>query len=150
MIIKCCSFQELSLEELYQVMVLRQEVFVVEQDCPYLDADGKDQVSWHMMGFDNQSNLIAYTRLIPIGISYKKYMSIGRVVSAQSARSIGAGRKIMQSSIDWMHKKFGQKPIKISAQTYLLRFYTSLGFNPVGEEYLEDNIPHIAMLLEVN
>lgn len=145
--IKCLHFHELSLEELYQIMALRQEVFIVEQDCPYLDADGKDQGSWHMMGFDDQSQLIAYTRLVPKGISYNDYPSIGRVVTAKSARGTGAGKKIMTHSIDWLQKKIGQEPIKISAQCYLLKFYNALGFNAIGEEYLEDNIPHIAMIL---
>ena len=148
MTIKCLPFYQLNLDELYECMVLRQDVFVVEQDCPYLDADGKDREAWHLMGFDENQQLIAYTRLLPKGISYENYASIGRVVTAQNARKLGAGKKIMHASIEWCHRLFPNQKIKISAQTYLLKFYKNLGFEPVGEEYLEDNIPHIAMILK--
>ena len=130
-------------------MVLRQEVFVVEQDCPYLDADGKDQMAHHLMGYlDNQ--LVAYTRLVPKGISYEKYISIGRVITAQSVRRGGYGKELMKRSIQQIRILYGQQAIKISAQCYLLKFYKGLGFEPVGEEYLEDNIPHIAMINSVD
>lgn len=141
----CKSFQELSLQELYAIMVLRQEVFVVEQDCPYLDADGKDQVSQHLMGFEEEE-LVAYTRLVPMGISYEKYPAIGRVITAKKVRGRGIGIELMQASIKHCESLFGKAPIKISAQCYLLKFYNSLGFQSVGETYLEDGIPHIAMI----
>ena len=128
-------------------MALRQEVFVVEQNCPYLDADDKDREAWHLMGFDKNNTLIAYTRLLPKGISYEKYASIGRVVTAPKARKIGAGKNIMKASLDWCKQLFPLSPIKISAQTYLLDFYKNLGFTPVGEGYLEDDIPHIGMTI---
>ncbi|HFC01128.1 MAG TPA: GNAT family N-acetyltransferase, partial [Phaeodactylibacter sp.] len=89
--IKCTPFYQLNLDEIYAIMALRQEVFVVEQNCPYLDADDKDREAWHLMGFDKNNTLIAYTRLLPKGISYEKYASIGRVVTAPKARKIGAG-----------------------------------------------------------
>jgi len=141
----CKQFKDLSLEELYAMMVLRQEVFVVEQDCPYLDADGKDQVSWHLMGYEGEA-LVAYTRLVPADVSYEKYPSIGRVITAEKVRGRGIGIKLMQESIRHCETLFGKIPIKISAQVYLLRFYNSLGFERVGADYLEDGIPHLAMI----
>ncbi len=142
----CKKFNELSLQELYDIMVLRQEVFVVEQDCPYLDADGKDPYSWHLMGVDENGKLVAYTRLLPKGISYKKYPSIGRVVTSPAVRGSGIGRELMKQSLLWMDKLFPGEDIKISAQCYLEEFYKSLGFSISGEEYLEDGIPHYPML----
>lgn len=145
---KCVSFYRLNLDEIYACMALRQEVFVVEQDCPYLDADGKDQDAWHLMGFDEEGDLLAYSRLLPKGISYEKYASIGRVVTSQKVRGKGVGITLMEASKKWCKQLFPNDPIKISAQTYLLKFYTNLGFESVGEEYLEDNIPHIGMILK--
>ena len=142
----CKSFQGLSLEELYAIMQLRQEVFVVEQNCPYLDADDKDQDAWHLMGWNKDRKLIAYTRLLPKGIAYKDYVAIGRVVTSHSVRGSGAGKDLMQETINQANVLFEYPKIKISAQSYLVRFYESFGFESIGEEYLEDNIPHIAMI----
>ena len=128
-------------------MALRQEVFVVEQNCPYLDADGKDLHSWHLMGRDVQGKLICYTRLLPEGLSYDGYVSIGRVVSSPAARGTGAGKILIRRSIDMCRHLFGNQPIKIGAQTYLLKFYARFGFQSTGEEYLEDGIPHTKMTL---
>lgn len=145
----CKPFNELTLEQLYAIMVLRQEVFVVEQDCPYIDADNNDQDSHHLMGWNENDQLVAYTRLVPKGISYENYISIGRVITSKLVRKQGVGIELMKKSIEKIRDLYGQKePIKISAQVYLLRFYTSLGFQKKGEEYLEDGIPHIAMILE--
>ncbi len=145
----CKAFSELTLDQLYAIMVLRQEVFVVEQDCPYLDADHKDQDSYHLMGWDENNNLVAYTRLVPKGISYENYISIGRVITSQLVRRQGVGIELMNKSIEKIRELFGERePIKISAQVYLLRFYNSLGFQEKGEEYMEDGIPHTAMILE--
>ncbi len=143
----CCPFDKLSLQQLYDIMVLRQEVFVVEQDCPYLDADGKDQASWHLMAYQGD-DLVAYTRIVPQGVSYEHYVSIGRVVNSEKVRGQGIGQELMQRSIQECHSLFGEQKIKISAQVYLLRFYTNLGFQAVGEEYLEDGIPHTAMIYD--
>ncbi len=143
----CLPFDALSPHELYEIMALRQEVFVVEQNCPYLDADGKDLQSWHLMGRNAAGALLAYTRLLPEGVSYPGYTSIGRVVSSPAARGTGAGKLIMQRSIDLCRHLFGPLPIKIGAQSYLLKFYESLGFISTGEEYLEDGIPHTKMVL---
>jgi len=143
----CLPFEALSPRELYEILALRQEVFVVEQNCPYLDADGKDQHAWHLMGRDSSGALLAYTRLLPEGISYPGYTSIGRVVSSPAARGTGAGKEIMRRSIAMCRHLFGPLPIKIGAQSYLLQFYENLGFISTGEEYLEDGIPHTKMVL---
>lgn len=141
-------FEALTVYALYEIMALRQEVFVVEQHCPYLDADGKDLQAWHVLGRDGQGRLVAYARLLPAGVSYESYASIGRVVSAPAVRGTGAGRTIVAHSLALCKRLFGPVPLKISAQTYLLRFYESFGFRSIGEEYLEDGIPHTAMVLE--
>ncbi len=143
------SFNELCLIELYELLKLRQEVFIVEQDCPYLDADGVDYVSHHVLGFDEEGTLLAHTRLVPIGASYPEYASIGRVVTGDKARGKGMGKALMEYSITQVLTIFEQTPIKISAQNYLLAFYTNLGFEAVGDSYLEDGIPHTGMVLKV-
>lgn len=148
MTFKCVPFDSLTVRELYDIMVLRQMVFAVEQNCPYLDADGKDLDGWHLMLFNTEGALSAYTRLLPKGVSYDNYASIGRVVSASHARGTGAGKAVMQESIKQMGQLFPNQPIKIGAQSYLLKFYESLGFESTGEEYLEDGIPHTSMILK--
>ena len=127
-------------------MKVRQEVFIVEQDCPYLDADGKDQAGFHLLGTDKKGDLLAYTRLLPKGVSYPEYCSIGRVLTSEKGRGKGAGKEIMLQSIAACKKLFPNQKIKISAQSYLNKFYTDLGFEATGESYLEDNIPHMAMI----
>lgn len=139
------KFDELSPAELYAIMRLRNEVFVVEQNCVYQDADGKDPGSWHLAGWDHE-NLVAYTRIIPPGISYKE-ASIGRVVTSPRYRGTGAGRELMKQSISKVFSQFGCTVIRIGAQLYLTGFYQSLGFIQTGDEYLEDGIPHIEMVL---
>lgn len=139
------AFSELHLQELYDCMVLRQEVFVVEQDCPYLDVDGKDQDSWHVLGYDKQQ-LVAYTRIVPLGVSYPNHVSIGRVVTHAKVRRTGIGKELMTASLAACHRLFPGQDIKISAQTYLLKFYQGFGFQPIGEGYLEDGIPHQGMV----
>ena len=139
------AFNELTTAELYSIMQLRNEVFVVEQNCVYQDADGKDQPSLHLCGWDGQV-LAAYTRIIPPGISYAE-ASIGRVVSSPAYRKTGAGRKLMEESIKYTLDRFGVNSIRIGAQVYLAKFYRSLGFIQCSDEYLEDGIPHIEMIL---
>lgn len=141
-------YKDLTIDELYNIMVLRQEVFVVEQDCPYLDADGKDKIGWHVMISDESDQLMAYTRLLAPGTSYEKYSSIGRVVSNGKGRGKGFGKAVMEASIKAIKELFPSHSIKISAQCYLLKFYNDLGFKKVGEEYLEDGIPHMGMIRE--
>ncbi|HMU10053.1 MAG TPA: GNAT family N-acetyltransferase [Ferruginibacter sp.] len=138
-------FEELSTAELYAIMQLRNEVFVVEQNCVYQDADGKDCGCWHLAGWDGV-NLVAYTRIIPPGIAFTE-ASIGRVVTSPRYRRTGAGRKLMEESISRAFGLFNCAEIKIGAQLYLTRFYQSLGFRQTSAQYLEDGIPHIEMIL---
>jgi ElaA protein len=144
---KCAPFKDLSVYELYDIMALRSEVFVVEQNCAYQDADGKDLHGWHLLGLNTEGELVVYTRLLPKGVSYKNYASIGRVVNSPKVRGLGYGKILMTESIAQMKKLFPNQPVKIGAQSYLLKFYQSLGFESTGEEYLEDGIPHTSMIL---
>ena len=137
------KFDELTLEELYSILQLRNEVFIVEQNCVYNDTDGKDQSAWHLMAIEGDK-LIAYTRILPPGISYSD-PAIGRVVTAPSTRRSGLGKELMKRSIEACEKLFGKSSITLNAQVYLQSFYESLGFIVVGEEYLDDEIPHIRM-----
>jgi ElaA protein len=139
------SFEELSNTELYTILRLRAEVFIVEQNCPYLDMDGKDQLSFHLMGMNDRQELLAYARLLPSGLAFRE-VSIGRVLSSSAARGSGAGMELMQTAIQHIYKKFGEVPIRIGAQLYLKKFYERLGFVQVSEMYLEDDIEHIEML----
>ncbi|TAG10733.1 MAG: GNAT family N-acetyltransferase [Sphingobacteriia bacterium] len=139
------SFESLNSHELYAIMRLRNEVFVVEQNCIFQDADNRDQSSFHLMYWQGE-NLLAYCRLLPRGLAYAE-MSIGRVVSAPSARKSGVGKKLIAKAIEYCHEQFGKGPIRIGAQLYLLRFYASFGFREVGAIYLEDGIEHIEMVL---
>lgn len=141
-------FDELTPYQLYAILQLRNEVFVVEQNCVFQDADDKDQNCYHLMGFyDNK--LVAYTRLVPAGVAYEQ-VSIGRVVTSPAVRRHGAGKQLMQQSIDAVYNLFGKVPIKIGAQLYLQHFYESFGFQRISDEYLEDGIPHIYMLKGVS
>ncbi|NDV14645.1 GNAT family N-acetyltransferase [Muricauda sp. TY007] len=138
------TFEELSTKELYQILRLRSEVFVVEQDCVYQDVDNKDQKALHVIGIKNDE-VVAYTRIFKPG-DYFDNVSIGRVVVSQDQRKYGLGKQIMQATLAAIDQRFPDKAIEISAQSYLLKFYTELGFNALGEEYLEDGIPHRRML----
>jgi len=138
------KFDDLSPRQVYAILQLRNEVFVVEQNCVFQDADDKDQNSYHLMGFDN-NKLVAYTRLVPAGEIYKQ-PSIGRVVTSPSARGTGAGRELMRESIAAVENLFGIQPIKIGAQLYLRKFYESFGFQQASDVYLEDGIEHIYMI----
>lgn len=144
------EFSDLELIELYDILKLRQEVFVVEQDCVYQDVDNKDQSAIHVMVHDHAERLVAYTRLLNKGISYDEYASIGRVVNAQSVRGQGVGKAVMKLSMDLCQQFYPGLDIKISAQSYLEDFYSSLGFVPMNSYYLEDNIPHQAMIFKVD
>jgi ElaA protein len=138
-------FNELTAKELYAILKLRSEVFVVEQNCVYLDTDNKDQQSFHLCGWE-ENDLVAYARILPPGLAFEE-ASIGRVVTNPLYRKNGSGRKLMLQAIDKTFDQFGTDSIKIGAQLYLLAFYTSLGFKQSGPEYLEDGIPHIEMTL---
>ena len=136
-------FDELTLDELYNILQLRNEVFIVEQNCIYKDLDGKDRSAWHLIATEDDK-LIAYTRILPPGVSYND-PAIGRVVTSPSKRRSGLGRELMKRSIEACEKLFGTTSITLSAQVYLKSFYGSFGFIVMGEEYLEDGIPHIEM-----
>ena len=136
-------FTQLTTIELYQILQLRSEVFVVEQDCVYQDIDFKDQKSLHVFGFKNDK-IVAYTRIFKPG-DYFKNASIGRVVVVASERKFGFGHELMKASINEIKNHFKVDKITISAQVYLQKFYESHGFIKVGEDYLEDGIPHIRM-----
>ena len=141
----CKSFTELTNEELYKILQLRNAVFVVEQDCAYQDCDDKDQHCFHVMGWQ-QDALVAYCRLIPPGIAYKE-PSIGRVVTASMVRGKNIGRELMELSVKSIPELFGVHSVTIGAQLYLKNFYASLGFIKTGDVYLEDGIEHIKMCL---
>ena len=140
------KFNDLSTIELYEILQLRSKVFVVEQDCVYQDIDGNDQKALHIIG-TIENKIIAYTRCFRPG-DYFKEASIGRVVVKESQRKFKRGNQIMNSSIKAINNHYKTKIIKISAQCYLNKFYTNLQFKPIGEKYLEDGIPHVAMLRE--
>jgi ElaA protein len=138
------SFSDFDIEELYKVLQLRSEVFVVEQDCVYQDMDGKDQKAIHILGYE-KDQLVAYTRFFKPG-DYFEQASIGRVVVSPQHRGKSYGKEIMDASIAFA-KAENLPSIKISAQCYLDKFYTDLGFICTGEKYLEDGIPHQTMVL---
>ncbi|MGB0891889.1 MAG: GNAT family N-acetyltransferase [Flavobacteriaceae bacterium] len=138
------KFKELTTSELYEILQLRSEVFVVEQDCVYQDVDGKDQKALHVLGFKNDK-IVAYTRLFDSG-QYFDTPSIGRVVVKDIERKFGYGHDLIKTSIQAIADNYKETKITISAQTYLQKFYESHGFVKVGEEYLEDDIPHIKMI----
>ncbi len=140
----CKHFNDLAVQELYAALRLRSEVFVVEQTCPFLEMDNKDQGCFHLLGTKDEQ-LLAYTRLVPPGHIYP-VASIGRVVTAPAARGTGAGKELMRQSIETAYRLFGHGDIKIGAQFYLKRFYESFGFKQISDIYLEDDIAHIYML----
>ena len=140
------SFEELSKLELYKILRLRAEVFIVEQDCVYQDVDDKDQKALHVL-LKKSEDIIGYTRLFWPG-DYFKEASIGRVVISKEERHSNYGSQLMKASILAVSEKMKEKKIKISAQTYLKKFYNNLDFFESGKEYLEDGIPHIAMFKE--
>tara|TARA_B110000091_G_C13410883_1_gene308049 strand:+ start:12 stop:452 length:441 start_codon:yes stop_codon:yes gene_type:complete len=136
-------FDELTIHELYGILQLRSEVFVVEQDCVYQDLDFKDQKSLHVFGYKNDK-IVAYTRIFKPG-DYFDNASIGRVIIAKSERKFGFGHDLIKASIDVIKTEFKVDKITISAQLYLKKFYQMHHFFQVGEGYLEDGIPHIRM-----
>src|SRR5437867_8922941 len=140
----CKQFAELSPAELYNILQLRNEVFVVEQNCVFQDADNKDQSAWHLMGW-NADKLVAYSRILPAGVAYPE-ASIGRVITSPSVRGLGMGKELMQQSIDRFYSLLGKIPSRMGAQLYLKKFYESFGFVQSGDIYLEDGIEHIEMV----
>lgn len=128
------------------MLALRQAVFIVEQHCPYLDADGLDQEAYHLIGTTTDGQLATYLRILPKGVSYEKHVAIGRVITAGFARGKGLGRPLMQQAIKAVQNIWKDVPVKLSAQAHLQAYYRSVGFEPVGDMYLEDGIPHVGMV----
>jgi len=139
-------YPALTIDQLYQLLRLRAEVFVVEQDCVYQDLDDKDQQAIHLLGLTEDGRLAAYTRILARGISYADYASIGRVITAPFARGKGIGRPLMRESLKVLFGNYGEQTVKISAQAHLNKYYQSVGFEGIGDIYDEDGIPHRAML----
>jgi ElaA protein len=138
------KFEDLNSAELYEILRLRTEVFVVEQNCVYQECDGKDKKSKHLW-LEIEGKIATYCRIVPPGISYSE-PSIGRVVTHPKFRNLKLGNQLMKYAIQISENHFETKTIRISAQSYLKNFYENLGFQQVSEEYLEDKIPHIEML----
>lgn len=143
---KIKTFENLSVNELYDILRLRSEIFVVEQNCVYLDPDGKDKLALHLFGEFN-GKIVAYSRLFKAGISFDN-SSIGRVVVDANYRDRKWGHDLMRESIAGIKSHFGESKITIGAQLYLKKFYESQGFVQTSEMYLEDDIPHIEMIKE--
>jgi ElaA protein len=141
------TFPELTAAELHDLLRLRSEVFVVEQQCAYQDIDGADPQAVHLLCYDDGHQLLAYSRLFAPGVK-SEMASVGRVVTSEQARGKGLGRELMERSLAAVAARFNRPPIRIWAQEHLKAFYTSLGFRQSSESYLWDNIPHIEMIRE--
>jgi len=142
------TFKELSLDDLYAILNLRQKVFVLEQDCPYIDADYSDQDAFHLLAYED-NDLIAYLRAFKPGIKYEG-SSLGRIVTEINSRGLGIGKKIIIEGVKFLKKEYPNNEIVISAQHRLEEFYIDLGFTPRGVVYLEDDIDHIQMYILPN
>lgn len=141
---KIKSFEKLSIKELYAILKIRQEVFIVEQTCYYLDADGYDEKAIHIWGEKN-GEIVAYCRIFEPKIKYPE-SSLGRVLTNPSYRNLKLGKILLKIALHTIEVKFNTPNVRISAQDYLLRFYSEFGFISTGLEYLEDDIPHTEML----
>jgi len=139
------AFNDLSLEELYDMIALRVEVFVIEQNCTYQDLDGKDKVSFHLLGKDIQGNIVATLRILPKGVSYEE-ASIGRDVTSEKIRSWKKGHELMTEAMRFITENYPKENVRLSAQTHLVSYYEKHGFDATGKTYLEDGIPHSEML----
>ncbi|MGM0846496.1 MAG: GNAT family N-acetyltransferase [Bacillota bacterium] len=140
------KFDELINSELYNLLKERTLVFVVEQNCPYLEVDGKDPFSYHLFKEDD-GEIIAYLRILPAGVSYQE-VSIGRVFVKKEFRGQGLAEELIKKGLEFIQKELNETTVKIQAQDYLRKFYGSFGFQAISETYLEDNIPHVDMLLQ--
>lgn len=143
---KIKKFEELTITEIYEILRVRAEVFVVEQTCVYQDLDLKDKKAYHLFCEEN-GEMAAYLRILEKGVSYLE-VSIGRVLTTKENRGRGLAREMMQKAIWFIREEMGEKQIRISAQLYLKAFYESLGFVVTSDVYLEDDIPHVEMLYE--
>lgn len=140
---KIKTFSELNTTELYEIIKARINVFVVEQDCPYPDLDDYDQKAIHLWA-EKDGEVLAYCRIFDRGIKYDE-TSIGRVVTTEKARGTGLGKQLIRYALDIIENRLGTPEVRISAQDYLLKFYSDFGFQDTGKKYLEDNIPHTEM-----
>lgn len=140
----CKAFDALTVHELYALLRLRSEVFVVEQNCVFLDQDNKDQKCQHLLLY-NAGTLVAYARLVPAGVSYPSEMSIGRILTSMQVRGTGVGKQLLDMAIEACYNLYGHGAVKIGAQLYARKFYESFGFVQSGEVYDEDGIDHIEM-----
>ncbi|PGM68837.1 GNAT family N-acetyltransferase [Bacillus cereus] len=140
------KFDELTNIELYNLLKERTLVFVVEQNCPYPEVDGKDPFSYHLFKEDN-GEIIAYLRIVPAGVSYQE-ISIGRVFVKKEYRGQGIAEELLKKGLDFIQNELKEKTVKIQSQDYLRKFYSSFGFQTISQTYLEDNIPHVDMLLQ--
>ena len=144
MILHIKKLEEMSVLELYRIMKLRSEVFVLEQNCVYLDPDGLDEQCHHIF-LEENGEILSYCRVLNRGITFPE-VSIGRVVVGKNARGKGYSKKILKAAMDFVEKELGENEIQIAAQSYLVPFYNALGFRAISEEYEEDGIPHINMI----
>ncbi|MGM0641549.1 MAG: GNAT family N-acetyltransferase [Thermotogota bacterium] len=138
------SFEDLTKEELYEIIKLRVDIFIVEQNCPYPELDRKDYKAIHHFIKEN-SEIVAYLRILPKGVSYNE-VSIGRFIVKEDKRGRGLAKKILQNAIDFVEKEMNETSIRLSGQKYLEKFYNSFKFDTVSDVYLEDDIPHVEML----
>lgn len=143
-----CRFQELTVAQLYAILRARSAVFVVEQNCPYLDMDDADQDSQHLIAWSEDQQAAAYLRIVPPGLKYPE-ASLGRVITSQFARGTGIGKELLTRGVAACQQLHPEHAIRIGAQQYLEKFYQSFGFVTVSEMYLEDDIPHVEMLLSM-
>ncbi len=142
---QCCSYNELNNMQLHAIFQARSTVFVLEQNCPYLDIDGKDPISHHLIAWTPEGDVAAYLRIVPAGVSYVE-ASLGRVISTRDWRGTGVGKALIANGITALQKIYPGAPIRIGAQAYLEKFYGGFGFQTVSGLYMEDDIPHVEML----
>lgn len=142
---KIKTFEEFTVPELYNLLKARSEVFVVEQNCVYLDADGYDQQAIHVWAEDEEGEILAYCRVFDKGIKYEE-TSLGRVITTQKGRGRSLGKQLIQYAVETIENRYHTSEIRISAQDYLLKFYGDFGFEDTGKKYLEDDIPHTEMI----
>lgn len=140
-------YSELTSLEIYAIFAARQAVFVVEQNSPYLDMDGKDLDAWHLIAWSGQE-VAAYLRLLAPGVSYPGEASLGRILTTKIGRGTGLGRELVARGLDKLQQLYPTAPIHIGAQAHLQEFYGSFGFVQCSEPYVEDGIPHIEMRRE--
>lgn len=143
------KYNELTINEFHDLLALRINVFVVEQNCPYSELDGKDKKAIHVFGVDDKNKIVAVARILPKGVSYKEF-SIGRVATHQLVRQQNKGIELMQQCMAYIKRNYPTENVRISAQSHLEKFYNKFGFKSTGKTYLEDNIPHTEMLYQPN